>query len=166
MPLNENKPRGLLRLALRLPAWLYRLRLGWMLGERFLLLMHTGRRSGRRHRTVIEVVHHDQSTDIYHVVAGFGPRSDWFLNLKHDPRASITVGRRTLEVQAREVPESEGVGILLDYARHHPIAFRELSTLLTGKRMEPSEENLLEFLGNMPLVALEPLEAAAGGPEG
>jgi hypothetical protein len=30
-------PHGLLRFGLRLPIWLYRLHLGWLLGNRFLL---------------------------------------------------------------------------------------------------------------------------------
>lgn len=37
------RPRGLLRLLLRAPVALYRLRLGWLLGGRVLLLSHTGR---------------------------------------------------------------------------------------------------------------------------
>jgi len=36
-----------LRLAFRLPIYLYRLDLGWLLGHRFLLLVHRGRESGR-----------------------------------------------------------------------------------------------------------------------
>jgi hypothetical protein len=41
-------PHGLTRLAFRLPIWLYRLRLGWLLGDRLLLLTHIGRTSGQR----------------------------------------------------------------------------------------------------------------------
>lgn len=55
MPIGNKKPRGLLRLGFRLPIWLYRLNLGWILGERFLLLTHTGRKSGLVRQTVIEV---------------------------------------------------------------------------------------------------------------
>jgi hypothetical protein len=32
------------------------MKLGWLLGNRFLMLIHTGRHSGRLHQTVIEVV--------------------------------------------------------------------------------------------------------------
>jgi len=38
-------PRGLVRLAFRAPIWLYRAHLGWLLGYRFVLLTHTGRKS-------------------------------------------------------------------------------------------------------------------------
>jgi hypothetical protein len=59
---ETHPPRGLLRLALRLPIWLYRWRLGWLLGDRFLLLTHTGRKSGLPRQVVLEVVHHDEAT--------------------------------------------------------------------------------------------------------
>ena len=48
-------PRGLACLAFRLPIGLYRLRLGWLLGDR-LLLTHIGRKSGLPRQAVIEVV--------------------------------------------------------------------------------------------------------------
>ncbi len=42
----DTPPGKVLRLGLRLPIWLYRARLGRLLGERFLLLTHIGRKSG------------------------------------------------------------------------------------------------------------------------
>ena len=47
---------GALRLLFRLPAILYRWRCGWLLGRRFLLLIHVGRRTGKLRRTVLEVI--------------------------------------------------------------------------------------------------------------
>jgi hypothetical protein len=44
-----------LRLAFRLPIYLYRLDLGRLLGHRFLLLVHQGRRSGLLRETALEV---------------------------------------------------------------------------------------------------------------
>jgi hypothetical protein len=39
-------PHGVLRALLSLPVHLYHARLGFLLGHRFLLLVHTGRRTG------------------------------------------------------------------------------------------------------------------------
>jgi hypothetical protein len=50
-----NPHRGALRYFFA-PVSLYRLHLGWLLGHRFLLLTHTGRRSGLRRQTVLEVM--------------------------------------------------------------------------------------------------------------
>ena len=52
----------------RLPSRLYDWRLGWLLGHRFLRLTHVGRRSGRRYRTVLEVVGHAEPGEV--VVVG------------------------------------------------------------------------------------------------
>ncbi|HWD43055.1 MAG TPA: hypothetical protein VHM23_04920 [Actinomycetota bacterium] len=51
-----NRPGPIVRWLLRAPGLLYDRHAGWLLGHRFLRLTHLGRRSGRRHRTVLEVV--------------------------------------------------------------------------------------------------------------
>lgn len=156
MPIGKQKPRGLLRLGFRLPILLYHLHLGWLLGKRFLLLTHTGRKSGLPRKTVIEVIGHDRLTDTYFVVSGFGKQTDWFLNLRKHPNARVTVGRRDIPVLARPLPEKEGARVLMEYATLHPIAFKELSTLLTGRSIVPTEADCLEFVESMPVVAFEP----------
>ena len=122
--------RGLSRLLFRLPIWLYRLRLGWVLGERFLLLNHVGRKSGRVRRSVLEVAGHDEETDTYLVAAGFGPRSDWYRNLLETPEATIQVGRRRLQVVAEPLLPVESGKAMVDYARRHPMAVRGLMRVL------------------------------------
>ena len=52
----KSKPSGTLRLVFRLPIYLYRLNLGWLLGHRGLLLTHQGRKSGLLRETVLEVI--------------------------------------------------------------------------------------------------------------
>ncbi|MCA9848813.1 MAG: nitroreductase family deazaflavin-dependent oxidoreductase, partial [Dehalococcoidia bacterium] len=72
---TRQPPTGPWKLFFRAPIWLYRLHLGWLLGGRFLLMEHVGRRSGLVRRVVVEVVHHDRDADTYTVASGFGPRS-------------------------------------------------------------------------------------------
>jgi deazaflavin-dependent oxidoreductase (nitroreductase family) len=156
MPIGNKKPRGLLLLGFRLPIWLYRLHLGWILGERFLLLTHLGRNSGLSHQTVLEVVGHDKTTETYFVVSAFGHKADWLLNIKRNPIVRITVKQRSSSARARQLSETDGAKVLFGYAQHHPIAFRELSTLLTGKPISPTQENCLQFAKSMPVVAFEP----------
>src|SRR5215469_13515450 len=73
---------GALRLLFRLPAILYRWRCGWLLGRRFLLLIHVGRRTGKLRRTVLEVIEYRQDIPEAIVISAFGPRSDWLLNMQ------------------------------------------------------------------------------------
>ncbi len=56
-------PHGILGWLLKLPIGLYRVHLGSLLGDRFLMLTHIGRKTGRSHHTVIEVVLHDRANE-------------------------------------------------------------------------------------------------------
>lgn len=76
---TKRPPKGLLRMMLRLLIWLNRLRLGRLLGNRFLLLAHIGRKTGLPHQTVVEVVSHNSTKDRYVIVSGWGEKSDAFV---------------------------------------------------------------------------------------
>jgi deazaflavin-dependent oxidoreductase (nitroreductase family) len=154
MPLTDKKPRGILRLGLRLPIFMYRLGLGGIFGKRFLLLEHTGRKSGRKYQTVIEVVRYDKSTGAYYVASGWGELADWYLNLKTNPGAMIMVGRQMLCVQSQFLTEEESAWELIDYAKRYPLAFKELSYLITGKHLNPTVEACRQFARSVPIVRL------------
>jgi deazaflavin-dependent oxidoreductase (nitroreductase family) len=156
--LSDKRPHGLLRLGFRLPIWFYRWHIGWLLGERFLLLTHTGRKSGAIRQTVIEVVGHDKATGAYYVVSGFGRKADWFLNIQKEPKVKVTVGSRLFEAEAGVVSDEDAADILLDYATGHPLAFRELSKILLGETIQPTCENCLQFVQTMPMVSFFPMK--------
>ena len=156
--LVSTPPSGGLRLVLRLPIVLYRLRLGWLLGQRFVLLEHIGRKSRQVRETVVEVVGHDRASDAYYIVSGWGKRANWYQNLLATPRITIQVGRRHLNVCAEPVPLAEGVRVLLDYRQNHPLATRELSRVLTGANLAKASAEELERIvqESLPIVVLRP----------
>ncbi|WP_338677620.1 nitroreductase/quinone reductase family protein [Streptomyces sp. SCSIO 30461] len=78
-------PAGRRRL-LRLPIHLFRGGSGRPFRGRLLLLIHTGRTSGRSHEVVLEVVARDRDQDTWAVASGFGPEARWYRNLRHTPR--------------------------------------------------------------------------------
>ncbi|HLW02438.1 MAG TPA: nitroreductase family deazaflavin-dependent oxidoreductase [Ktedonobacterales bacterium] len=151
-------PSGVLRLVLRLPIVLYRLRLGWLLGQRFVLLEHIGRTSRQVRKTVVEVIGHDRASDTYFIASGWGRRADWYQNLLATPPITIQVGRRHLSVYAETVSAAEGVHMLLDYRQSHPLAIRELSRVLTGANLAKASAEELERIvqETLPIVALRP----------
>ena len=69
-----NRPGPIVRRLLRAPGLLYDWHAGWLLGHRFLRLTHLGRRSGRRYRTMLEVVGTGQAPGEVVVVAGLVSR--------------------------------------------------------------------------------------------
>ena len=151
-------PAGLFRIAMRSPILLYRLRLGWLLGKRFLLLEHRGRKSGVIRRTVIEVVDHDPQARCFVVAAAWGNRSDWFKNISADPKVTIEVGLRKFSAIARTLPNDQATRHLTVYARKHPFAFKQLGSILIGSASSESEKIVKSLAESMPLVEFVPSE--------
>ena len=119
-------PRGLSRLAFRLPIWLFRARLGWLLGNRFVLLTHTGRKSGLSRQTVLEVVRYDKASGACIVASGWGTKSDWFHNVTANPKIVIQIRNKRSAAVAERLSAEIAAQELLDYARRHPLAMRGL----------------------------------------
>jgi len=81
--------------------------LGRVAGMPVLLLSTTGRRSGRARTTPLTYF---EAGDDLAVVASNGGEDrppSWWLNLQHDPRASITIGRLSEPVTARAASGEE-----------------------------------------------------------
>jgi deazaflavin-dependent oxidoreductase (nitroreductase family) len=89
---DATPPRGIMRLLLRLPIWLFHWHLGWIAGQRFLLLNHIGRKSGQKRQSVLEVLGYEQHNRTYYVFSGFGQRSDWVRNIEQTPQVTLQVG--------------------------------------------------------------------------
>ena len=149
----DRPPGKALRFGLRLPIWLYRLHLSWLLGDRFLMLTHTGRKSGLPRQTVIEVVLHDKNTGTYYVVSGWGEKSDWYQNIRKTPQASVQVHGQKFQMKAEFIPVEKAIAIVNEYAHKHPVAFNELSGLFLGERMKKGSDAPERIARKMPMVA-------------
>jgi deazaflavin-dependent oxidoreductase (nitroreductase family) len=151
------RPRGLLRWFFRIPIWFYRLGLGWLLGSRFLLLHHIGRKSGLPRQTVLEAVNYDKATDTYYIAVGFGPKTDWYRNLLQTPEATIQVKQRKLKITADPLTPEASAEAVVGYARRHPTAARNLSRLL-GYNVQQGTEEEYRRVGRelVQFVALRP----------
>lgn len=149
-------PTGLGRLAFRAPIYLYRAGLGWMLNGRFLLLNHIGRKSGQRRQAVLEVVDYDRETDTYYVAAGFGPKSQWFRNIKANPEVTIQVGTRKLAVTADILSPTESGEMMVQYAHRMPALAKELTRVI-GYKLSGSDDEYRQLAAeHIPFVAMRP----------
>jgi deazaflavin-dependent oxidoreductase (nitroreductase family) len=137
------------RWVVRAPIWLYRARLGMVLGSRMLMLEHIGRRSGARRHVVLEVIGHP-SPDTYVVVSGFGERAQWFRNVRADPHVRVFVGSRAPAPATAEVLDpDEAAAALAGYAAAHPRAWATLKPVLEqtlGARIGEDRSNELPLL--------------------
>ena len=124
---EPQPPRGLARLAYRAPLWFYRAGLGWLLGDRFLRLSHTGRKSGLQRQNVLEVVHHQVETNTYYVASGFGEKSDWCLNISKNRSVGVQVGKHQWPAVAERLSPTEAEEIIMAYATAHPKTLKQLA---------------------------------------
>ena len=147
-------PRGLSRLFFRFPIILYRAGFGWVFGNRLLLLNHVGRKSGKQRQVVLEVAHHDKTTNTFIVSVGFGKSSDWYQNIKKNPDISIMVGRNTMNVHAEDLLPKEGGDIMVDFLRKHPLEAKMSS--LIGYRVKSNEEDFRALGEELSFVKLTP----------
>ena len=151
-----RKPGSVARRLLRVPGRLYDMHLGWLLGGRFLRLTHVGRRSGRRYRTVLEVLGPGPWPGEVVVMAGFGPTADWLLNIQALPPVEVEIGGERFQPLARVLEVGEAAAVLEDYERRNrllaPVVRRVLSWLV-GWRYDGSAAARDRLVKELPLVA-------------
>ncbi len=153
---DVGAPKGFARFMWRAPIVLYRIGLGGLLKKRFLLLHHTGRKTGKPRENVLEIVDYDPDTNTYYVASGFGRKSDWYKNLKKNPDAVITVGRQDIPVRAEFLPPEECGEKMVDYAHHNPNAAKSLSKLM-GFEVDGTDQDYYEYARDyVPWIALTP----------
>lgn len=135
---------------LAVPVWFYSLGLGFLLGERFLYLVHRGRKSGRVRRTVLEIVAHTDGE--YVVCSGTGPRADWYLNLRAGPPLAVGVGARLWTASHRFLSSAEAAEVFAEYERRNPRLAANLLDLM-GHQYDGTDAGRLALMEDMPMVA-------------
>lgn len=153
MLLGVGRP---VRFLLRAPVSLYRWRCGWLLGRRFLLLIHTGRRTGQHYETVLEVMEIRETPREFVVMSGFGPNANWLRNIQATPGEEIVIGRERFVAAHRFLTPAEGAGVIARYEVHHPLIaplIRLVLSKLLGWRYDGSPASRLRAAEQLPLIA-------------
>jgi deazaflavin-dependent oxidoreductase (nitroreductase family) len=161
-----RSPSPILRTLFRVPLVLYQLALGRVLGHRFMLLVHNGRRSGRAHQTVLEVVHYDPRTRESIVCSGWGTRADWYRNILSSPPLQMrTAGEQYDSPAFRVLAPQDNYAVVADYTGRLPTIARSLAYRL-GFDVRNSEPQRRAHSEQLLLVAFRPRAIAAEGAAG
>lgn len=150
---DPEPPTGLSAFLFRLPIHLYRLRLGWLLGSRFMHLTHTGRISGKQREVVIEVVGREDG--VYYACSGFGEHANWYRNVLNTPEVTIQVGRHRTAATAVPLGADDGERIMARYATKHPKVAKRLCATM-GFSVDGSEADFREVGRNVPFLRFIP----------
>jgi len=150
-----DPPRGYKAILWRLPIWLYRLKLGRLMGHRALLLTHIGRVSGQPRTAMLEVVHYDPESNTHYVASGFGEKSQWYQNIMKNSEVTIQAGNKLIPAVAERLKVDKAEKIFEIYQRKHPNAIKNLSKLV-GYEIGDSEEEMRAFRRSIPIIAFYP----------
>jgi deazaflavin-dependent oxidoreductase (nitroreductase family) len=151
----RSKPTGASRLACRSPIYLYRLDLGRLLGHRFLLLVHRGRKSGLLRETVLEVLLHDPVTRESVVLSAWGEKADWYRNIEAAPALEVRTGAQRYVPEQRFLAPEKNHVVISEYGRRHPLAFRVFARTF-GYPLDRTEAACRDVVCSLCLVAFRP----------
>lgn len=152
---TRTKPTGVAKWFYQSPKWIYRARLGFVFGSRFLLLEHTGRKSGKVYQTPLEVAHYDEGNDEYVVTSGTGTKADWYRNIQADAAVSIWVGTKRYPASARLLPTDEAVEVMKGYEKKHPKTAERLESMM-GVSHDETQESWTAMMEQIPMIGFTP----------
>jgi deazaflavin-dependent oxidoreductase (nitroreductase family) len=149
-------PKEFSRLLFRIPILFFHIGLGWMFGKRFLLLSHTGRKSGLARQVVLEIPWYDKSTNTYYVNSGFGPTSSWYQNILKQPQNTIQVGNQKMKVLAQTVSPEIGALVMLNFAKENPFEAKFVKAL--GYKVDGTDADWQALGRELIIVSLKPTQ--------
>jgi len=159
------RKKGMLWYLFRIPIYIYRWHLEWLFGKRLLLLAHTGRRTGLRRQTVLEVVEYRGEGPEVVVANGFGPDSDWLRNIQAKSDEEVKVGPKHFAASHRLLGENEAMKVIEQYEHRNrliaPIV-RAGFTWLLGWRYRATETDRRRLVRQIPLLAFRPRSGSTG----
>ena len=151
---KDEKAPSLLIPMFKLPLVMYRLRLGWLLGKRFMRITHVGRRSGRTYRTILAVLKFDEKTnEIYAISAWNG--SDWYYNIQASPAQQVETGFVHYAPAQRTLSAEEITSTFMEYRRQHPI-FSRMVCRIPGWKWDSTYDEFLTLARTLHGVAFTP----------
>lgn len=151
---QRSKPSGLTKLWFKVPVWMYQAHLGRLFGGRIFMIVHHGRKSGKRYVSGLEVLLRREG-ELF-VFSGWGRRADWLRNIEAGGIDELWDGReRYSGATFRELEPDEAYEVLADYEREHArTAKQTLTRMLPG--YDFSDEMRRQLADDGTLLAFRP----------
>ena len=153
----EKRPNTFQKFFFKVPVWVHKMGFGgWerLVGAQWMLIAATGRKSGKRRETMVDVMHYDAATDTYYIEAAYGSRADWFRNIQANPHFEAQVGRRKFHASASPLTTGNAGEMIVQFFRRKP-AYTRTVMAMVGMKFEGEDE--LRALGSkLTLIAVQP----------
>src|ERR1700751_4718405 len=125
------RPNAALRPVFRAPVYLYRWKCGWLLGHRFLLVTHVGRRTGQRRHPVLEVMEYRKEGPEAVVMSAFGRNADWLRNIEATSSPAVVIGSRRFIASYRFLDEEDAMRVVAGYEHRNRLITRIIRLVLS-----------------------------------
>ena len=152
---GQDSPGPIFRRVFKIPILLYKLGL-WQWAGPFIMLIHTGRKSGKTRYTPLEYTY-ETETDSYLLMSGWRGQTDWYHNVRANPQVRARVGRREFSARAEPLSAEETARLLANILKTSPGSAQMLSRwsaepLSAGS----SSEALVRGAAYFPSIRLKP----------
>ena len=127
-----------------------------LVGIEWIRLETVGRRTGRPHVVVLDIVGHDRERDRYYVQPAHGRSSEWVRNVAAHPGVTARVGERRFRARVRDATGPEGAEVVLRFLRAHP-RYARMIVFFVGyvERIDRPDDALRRDLATTPVLAVE-----------
>ena len=160
-----TKPGPVARWFLRAPTYLYRARLGWVLGSGVVMITTTGRTTGSARRVVVEVVRRGRqpatsALPTLWVVASRGRRSEWHANAVAGGPVRVDWMTRRSPVTVHALDVQERYELLADTQRRRPRWVARLGSAVIGEDVTADSAGLRRLAAAVRSLRLDPAAEA------
>ncbi len=155
---SRLRPSPMFKAFFDAPRWFYGHGLGWLMGKRFMALSHIGRTSGVERKTILEVAVYHPDTQEMIVASAFGPKADWYLNIRATPAHLVQVGRKEYVPQQRFLEPPEARTAAEEFCRKHRLEARAAIPMFVamGGAKKGEFTDPVDLLASLPMVAFRP----------
>ena len=131
---------------------------GWerFIGVQLMKITTKGRRTGKLHSVLIDVVEHDSEKEVYYISSAYGAGADWVKNIRATPVFDVQVGRRRFRAESIQVSGEIGGKLLFSYIDEHRDYVKGLYKMMGVDLDVLSEEELMEVLEKEMVLAITP----------
>ena len=130
-----------------------------MLGHRFLMLIHIGRRTGLCRHTVLEVMEFRKEGPEAVVMSAFGRNADWLRNIEATPSPVVVIGSRRFIAAYRFLDEEDAMRVVADYEHRNRLIKRIIRLVLSrllGWHYDGSRSARRRLVKQPPVLAFRP----------
>ena len=150
-------PKGWTKYFFKIPVYFARIGFfGWekIFGLDWMLLITTGRKSGRKRYSMVDILLYERETDTYYIEVGFGKKSDWYQNIQTNPIFEAHVYRRKFTAKAEELSVENAADMMVNFVRRRPLYSKSVMKVV-GITIN-SESELRGMVSHMILLAIHP----------